>query len=61
MTIPNKKYFRISEVAELVGVKMCTLRSWGRFPWLRAKRSRGGQRMYSRRQVERLLEHVGAT
>ncbi len=58
--IPDKRYFRIGEVAELLGVKSHVLRYWQKeFPQLNPQKSRAGQRMYRRRDVEILL-HIRA-
>lgn len=54
--IPDKMYFRIGEVADIVGVKPYVLRYWEtEFPSLRPQKSRTRQRMYRRRDVELLL------
>jgi DNA-binding transcriptional MerR regulator len=52
---PGKKYFRIREVSELTGVEPYVLRYWeNEFPTVRPTKSRTGQRVYSRRDVEEL-------
>jgi DNA-binding transcriptional MerR regulator len=54
--LPPKLYFRIGEVAELVGVEPHVLRYWEReFRSIRPTKSAKGQRVYSRRDVENLL------
>ncbi len=54
--LPAKLYFRIGEVAELVGVEPHVLRYWEReFRSIRPAKSAKGQRVYSRRDVENLL------
>lgn len=58
--IPDKMYFRIGEVAELIGVKSHVLRYWEKeFATLKPQKSRAGQRMYRRRDVETLLHIRG--
>ncbi len=53
LRLPDRRYFRIGEVAELVGVKAHVLRYWeSEFPELRPKKSPQGQRLYRRRDVE---------
>ena len=53
---PVKLYYRIGEVAEIVGVEAHVLRYWEtEFRTIRPQKSRKGQRIYSRRDVERLL------
>lgn len=54
--IPNKLYFRIGEVSGIVGVKPYVLRYWEtEFPDVRPAKSKSGQRLYKRRDVESLL------
>ena len=54
--LPPKLYFRIGEVAGLVGVEPHVLRYWEReFRTIRPSKSAKGQRVYSRRDVENLL------
>lgn len=56
VTLPQKLYFRIGEVAELVGVEPHVLRYWEReFRTIRPTKSAKGQRVYSRRDVENLM------
>ncbi|MEZ4391917.1 MAG: MerR family transcriptional regulator [Polyangiales bacterium] len=54
--IPAKVYFRIGEVARLLEVPTHVLRFWEtEFRSVRPQKSRAGQRVYSRKDVERLL------
>ena len=54
--LPPKLYFRIGEVASLVGVEPHVLRYWEReFRTIRPTKSAKGQRVYSRRDVENLM------
>jgi DNA-binding transcriptional MerR regulator len=54
--LPSKLYFRIGEVAGIVGVEPHVLRYWEReFRSIRPTKSARGQRVYSRRDVENLL------
>jgi DNA-binding transcriptional MerR regulator len=54
--LPPKLYFRIGEVASLVGVEPHVLRYWEReFRSIRPTKSAKGQRVYSRRDVESLM------
>jgi DNA-binding transcriptional MerR regulator len=54
--IPDKLAFKIGEVADIVGVKAYVLRYWQtEFDVLRPKKSKHGQRMYERKDVENLL------
>lgn len=53
---PVKLYYRIGEVANIVGVEPHVLRYWEtEFRTIRPEKSRRGQRVYSRKDVERLL------
>jgi DNA-binding transcriptional MerR regulator len=55
-SLPPKLYFRIGEVAGLVGVEPHVLRYWEReFRSIRPTKSAKGQRVYSRRDVENLM------
>ncbi len=55
--IPNKLYFRIGEVSDLVGVKPYVLRYWeSEFTDIKPSKSKSGQRLYKRRDVELLLK-----
>ncbi|MCB9759151.1 MAG: MerR family transcriptional regulator [Alphaproteobacteria bacterium] len=54
--IPDKLYFRIGEVAELVGVEPHVLRYWeGEFR-MRPHRSNSGQRLYRKKDISRFLK-----
>ena len=55
--IPDKLYFRIGEVSDLVGVEPYVLRFWeSEFPSVGPKKSGTGHRMYRRKEVELLLK-----
>ncbi len=54
--IPDKIYFKIGEVAELVGVKPHVLRYWeSEFKTLQPVKSRSNQRLYRREDIEQAL------
>ena len=54
--IPDKLYFKIGEVSELLGVEPYVLRYWeSEFPVLSPKKSGTGHRLYRRKDVELLL------
>ncbi len=53
--IPDKLYFRIGEVAELVGVEAHVLRYWETEFRLRPARSASGQRLYRKSDLARFL------
>ncbi len=51
--IPDKLYFQIGEVADLVQVEDHILRYWEQqFPVLRPKKRQSGHRMYTKRDIE---------
>lgn len=55
--LPDKLYFKIGEVAKLVGVKPYVLRYWEtEFAMIRPGKTRSQHRLYRRRDVETLLE-----
>lgn len=52
-----KLYYRIGEVAQIVGVQPHVLRYWEtEFRTIRPQKSGKGQRVYSRRDVEKLMK-----
>jgi DNA-binding transcriptional MerR regulator len=56
--IPDKLYFKIGEVSQLVGVEPYVLRYWeSEFPGLSPRKSNTGQRMFRRKDVE-MLFHI---
>lgn len=56
VVIPEKIYFKIGEVCELVGVQAHVLRYWEtEFPMLSPQKNKSGQRSYRRRDVEMAL------
>jgi len=66
--LPDKLFFKIGEVARIVGVKTHVLRYWEtEFPQLKPMKTRGSHRQYKRRDVElavqikRLLHDQGFT
>lgn len=56
VVIPDRLYFRIGEVSELLQLPAYVLRFWEtEFPQLKPTKSSTGQRMYRRREVELAL------
>jgi DNA-binding transcriptional MerR regulator len=54
--IPDKLYFKIGEVSDLLSVEPYVLRYWeSEFPSLSPKKSGTGHRLYRRKDVELLL------
>ncbi len=55
--IPEKLFFKIGEVAEIAQLRPSVLRFWEtEFSCLNPQKSRAGQRLYSRQEVELVLE-----
>lgn len=55
--IPDKLFFRISEVARIADVEPYVLRFWeSEFKMLAPEKNQGGWRVYRRKDVERILE-----
>lgn len=54
--VPEREAFRIGEVADLAGVTPSVLRFWeSEFPSLRPTKTRAGQRLYRRADVEKVM------
>ena len=55
--IPDKLFFKIGEVCELVGVQAHVLRYWEtEFPMLSPQKNQSGQRSYRNKEVETALK-----
>ena len=55
--LPDKLYFKIGEVSTLAGVPAHVLRFWeSEFPRINPRRTASGQRLYTRQDVELILE-----
>lgn len=56
ITVPDKLYFKIGEVAKLIGVEPYVLRYWEtEFPQITPVKSQSGQRLYRRDDVETII------
>ncbi len=56
-TIPEKLFYKIGEVSRITGVESYVLRYWeSEFPFLRPRKSRSGQRLYIKKDIETILE-----
>ena len=54
--IPDKLYFKIGEVADIVGVEAYVLRFWeSEFPVLSPKKTDSGHRVYRKKDVETVV------
>jgi MerR family transcriptional regulator, heat shock protein HspR len=54
---PDQALYTMAQVTEALGVAAPVLRRWERAGLVRPERTAGGQRRYSRREIE-LLQHV---
>ena len=55
--IPDKLFFKIGEVADLVGIEQHVLRYWEEeIESLKPKKNKSGQRLYQKKDVERVFE-----
>lgn len=55
--IPDKLFYKIGEVCKLAGVEAYTLRYWEtEFPFLSPRKSRSGQRVYTREDAGLVLD-----
>lgn len=56
-TFPDKLYYKIGEVAGMAGVRTSVLRFWEtEFEFLKPEKSTTGQRLYSKREVDLILQ-----
>jgi DNA-binding transcriptional MerR regulator len=54
--IPTRTFFRIGDVAKIVGVKPYVIRFWeSEFPFVAPDKASSGQRVYRRPQIEALV------
>jgi DNA-binding transcriptional MerR regulator len=55
--LATKPFFKIGEVAKLLGVKPHVIRYWeSEFPSLRPKKNPSGQRVYAKADIEAIVE-----
>ena len=55
--IPDKLYFKIGEVSDIAGLPAHVLRFWEtEFVRIKPRRTPSGQRLYTPRDIERILE-----
>jgi len=55
MEIPDKIFFKIGEVSDIAGVKPYVLRYWETEFSIVPQKSKSGQRLYRRKDIERIL------
>ena len=57
INIPNRLYFRIGEVSELIAIKAYVLRYWeSEFPMLKPVKNSAGRRLYRKQDLETAIE-----
>ena len=57
INIPDKLYFKIGEVSEISGLPSHVLRFWeSEFKKIKPRRTAAGQRSYTRKDIETILE-----
>jgi DNA-binding transcriptional MerR regulator len=55
--VPDKLFFKIGEVSRLTGLEAYVLRYWEtEFPALRPRKTAGGQRVYTRKDLDLVLQ-----
>ncbi|MDD5286723.1 MAG: MerR family transcriptional regulator [Desulfuromonadaceae bacterium] len=55
--LPDKLYYKIGEVADVLQVRTSVLRFWeSEFSFLKPEKSTTGQRLYSKNEVELILQ-----
>lgn len=55
--LPDKMFYKISDVASIAGIETHVLRYWEtEFPELTPRKSQSGRRLYSRQDIELVLE-----
>ena len=55
--IPDKRYFKMSEVCRITGIQSHTLRFWeAELRVIKPRRASGNQRLYRREDIEKILE-----
>lgn|GEM_PF-1832233 len=54
--IPDRTYYKIGEVSSILGVKPHIVRYWvSEFPQIRLKKTKSGQRLFTRKDIDLLL------
>jgi DNA-binding transcriptional MerR regulator len=54
---PDKLFYKIGEVSRIAGVEPYVLRYWeSEFPFLRPRKSKSGQRIYVKKDLELVLD-----
>lgn len=57
MAFPDKLFYKIGDVSRIAGVEAYVLRYWEtEFPFLKPRKSKSGQRVYIRKELEMILQ-----
>ncbi len=55
--LPFKLFYKIGETSKIVGVEPYVLRFWEKeFPFLKPKKTKGGQRLFTNKDIQILLQ-----
>lgn len=55
--LPFKLFYKIGDASKIVGVEPYVLRFWEKeFPFLKPKKTKGGQRLFTKKEIELLLQ-----
>jgi len=55
--IPEKLFFKIGEISEILQVEPYVLRYWeSEFPFLRPKKNKAGHRVYTKKNLELIIQ-----
>lgn len=56
-TIPDKLFFKIGEISSIADIESYVLRYWeSEFPFLKPRKNKAGQRVYTRKDLEIVLQ-----
>ena len=54
---PEKLFYKIGEVSRIVGIEPFVLRYWeSEFPFLSPRKSKSGQRLYTKKEIDLVLQ-----
>ncbi|MHB8880026.1 MAG: MerR family transcriptional regulator [Thermodesulfovibrionales bacterium] len=57
LPLPDKLFYKIGEVSKLTGIEAYVLRYWEtEFPFLKPRKNKSGQRVYTRKELELVLQ-----
>ena len=57
LPLPDKLFYKIGEVSRITGIESYVLRYWEtEFPFLRPRKNKSGQRVYTKKELELILQ-----